>query len=135
MQDGMSTRVSRGMETRSIRFRSAEMCTTIVVSDRMPSSSPPSRAFSPSQTSEAISRWFSARPSFGSVGSGVSVTTGSGMPRIRAEMSCVSMLLSRRARVDAGARQGPCAGSMVLAPPVGLDRLLGLVWTRRPASE
>lgn len=46
---GMSTSESRGMETTSIRLRSPEMCTTKVVSERMPSSAPASSAFSSSR--------------------------------------------------------------------------------------
>ena len=47
VHDGMSTRESRGIETSSTRDRSAEMCRTIVVSERMPATSPPMRGVLP----------------------------------------------------------------------------------------
>ncbi|MNW67059.1 hypothetical protein D3C74_455950 [compost metagenome] len=49
LHDGMSTSESRGMETTSMRVRSPETCTTNVVSDRIPSSSPAIAAFSASR--------------------------------------------------------------------------------------
>ncbi len=59
VHEGMSTSESRGMDTRSTRLRSAERCTSTVVSDRMPSSSPASAAFSPSRLSVPMTRMFS----------------------------------------------------------------------------
>ena len=60
VHDGMSTRESRGIETSSTRDRSAEMCRTIVVSERMPAASPPISAFSPSRWSDPRIRMLTA---------------------------------------------------------------------------
>ena len=46
---GRSTSESRGIDTTSMRVRSPDTCTMNVVSDRMPSSSPASAAFSASR--------------------------------------------------------------------------------------
>jgi len=94
VQAGMSTRVSRGIETTSTRERSAEMWASIVVSERMPLVVPvapaPSTSFSPSRESEPMTRRLSARPSLMSVGGGVPDCVGRLVPR-RSSMSWVSM--------------------------------------------
>ena len=90
VHDGMSTRESRGIETSSTRDRSAEMCRTIVVSERMPAASPPMEPFSPSRWSEPRISRLTAWPAFGSSGSGSLVGVGTGSTR--ADTSTFSML-------------------------------------------
>ena len=67
IDEGMSTRVSRGMDTASMRLRSAEMCTTSAVSERATetSSSPcePSTLLFPARESVPRIRRLTARPS------------------------------------------------------------------------
>ncbi len=67
---GRSITRSRGMEISSTRLRSAEMCATTVVSDRIPGSAPPIAAFWPLRSSDPRIRTFTAVPactSFGAV--------------------------------------------------------------------
>jgi len=99
----MSTRVSRGIETTSTRVRSAEMWTSMVVSERIPLVVPvapaPSTSFSPSRESDPMTRMLRARPLLMSVGAGV--PDGVGRPATRrSSMSRVSMFWFTRPHVS-----------------------------------
>ncbi len=104
VHDGMSTSESRGIETTSARLRSAERCTTMVVSERMPTTPavPPMTPFSPSRSSEPRMRMLTARPACGSLGSGVVVAAvGVGAGPAREIASATVTLLWRRPRAAA----------------------------------
>lgn len=74
---GIATIESRGMETSSTRERSAETCSTIVVSERMLSATvPPIVPFLPARESDPSSSSVSARPSAGSCACAAAVGRG-----------------------------------------------------------
>ena len=78
--EGICTCESRGIDTSSTRFRFAAMCSTIVVSLRIPATEPPIAPFAPSRTSEPMSRIVTGEPLFGSFGSCVALDVGRSVP-------------------------------------------------------
>ena len=127
LQSEIFTRESRGIDTTSMRERSALMCMTIVVSPRMPpATSPPISAFSPLRSSVPINTMLSGSPAAKSSGE-PSTPAVSPSPLASSELvSCVSKEpCSSSAEVPPYTRANPARAATPLARPTRTRRCAG----------